>query len=155
MIWTPRQRRYIEILKQRRLRMTNLSRPVKFPPDTLVRWVRFDDRRTCVIDHNSGIDTSWVNHRDFKAPVAAHEEDIRALYWYEFAFHRDPMKGHWMIGKNRALPLLYAFAILLAGTIASLKSVEGAWKWACPAILAMFLTGTIIGTVRNAKNKQF
>jgi uncharacterized integral membrane protein len=136
--------------------MTNLSRPVKFVPDTLVKrrnplW----PNRTYVVDHNSGIDSCWVNHRFARSVFAIQEEDLRALYWYEFAFHRDPMKGHWMIGKNRALPLLYALAILLAGTIASLKSVEGAWKWACPAILAMFLTGTIIGTVRNAKGKQF
>ena len=135
--------------------MTNLSRPVKFPPDTLVKYVRSGFRDVVVVDHNSKEDWCWVNHRSFSKPVHTPEEELRALYWYEFAFHRDPIKGHWMIGKNRALPLLYAFAILLAGTIASLKSVEGAWKWACPAILAMFLTGTIIGTVRNAKNKQF
>jgi hypothetical protein len=154
MIWTPRQRRYLNILKRRR--MTNLSRPVKFPPDTLVKRARpMPTRFIYVVDHNSGGDICHINHRDFPGPVPAHESDLRALYWYEFAFHRDPMKGHLMIGKNRALPLLYGFAVLLAGTIASLKSVEGAWKWACPAILAMFLVGTIIGTVRNAKGKQF
>lgn len=131
------------------------DRPVKFVPDTLVKWASPDAvNYTYVVDHNSGADLCHINHRDFDAPEPAHESELRALYWYEFAFHRDPMKGHWMIGKNRALPLLFAFAVLLAGTIASLKSVEGAWKWACPAILVMFLTGTIIGTVRNAKGKQ-
>ena len=135
--------------------MTNLSRPVKFPPDTLVKKSTVMDPRTFVVDHNSGEDSCWINHRNFGNPMAFPEGKLRSIYWYEFAFHRDPMKGHWMIGKNRALPLLFAYAVLLAGTIASLKSVEGAWKWACPAILAMFLTGTIIGTVRNAKGKQF
>jgi len=133
--------------------MTNLSRPVKFPPSTLVKFI--EGRGPIFeVEHNSGVDTCWIKTRLLK-PLPTAESELRSLTWYEFAFHRDPMKGHWMIGKNRALPLLYALAILLAGTIASLKSVEGAWKWACPAILAMFLTGTIIGTVRNAKGKQF
>jgi uncharacterized integral membrane protein len=149
-IWTPRQRRYLDILKQRR--MTNLSRPVKFPPGTLVSYNGY----IWEVDHNSGADVCHIKAKAHpNADVQVPESHLRALYWYEFAFHRDPMKGHWMIGKNRALPLLFALAVLLAGTIASLKSVEGAWKWACPAILAMFLTGTIIGTVRNAKGKQF
>lgn len=150
MIWTPRQRRYIDILKQRRLRMTNLSRPVKFPPGTLVSY----KGRIWEVDHNSGIDTCHIKDRNFPSVIAP-ESAIRALYWYEFAFHRDPMKGHWMIGKNRALPLLIAYAIMVAGSIASFKGVEGAWKWACPALLAVSIAGTIIGTVRNAKGKQF
>lgn len=136
--------------------MTNLSRPVKFVPDTLVKYgAAYREPGTYVVDHNSGADLCWINHRTFIAPRSTPEGQLRALYWYEFAFHRDPMKGHWMIGKNRALPLLYALAVLVPGSIASLKSVEGAWKWVCPAILAMFLTGTIIGTIRNGKGKQF
>lgn len=133
--------------------MTNLSRPVKFVPGTLVSYNGY----IWEVDHNSEADVCHIKrgHNKTGYITMVRESAIRALYWYEFAFHRDPMKGHWMIGKNRALPLLYGFAVLLAGTVASLKSVEGAWKWACPAILAMFLTGTIIGTVRNSKSKQF
>lgn len=135
--------------------MIDQSRPVKFVPDTLVKHISGTDRRTIVVDHNSGADVCWINHRDFRGgPWPVPEDGLRALYWYEFAFHRDPMKGHWMIGKNRALPLLYAFVVLTAGSVASFVGVEDGWKWACPAILAMFLVGTIIGTVRNAKGKQ-
>jgi uncharacterized integral membrane protein len=151
-IWTPRQYKYITRIKKR---MANLSRPVKFPPDTLVRYISGGVGHIYVVDHNSKEDWCWINHRSFASPVHTPESELRALYWYEFAFHRDPMKGEWMIGKNKAIPLLYALAVLLVGTIASLKTVEGAWKWGCPAILAMFLAGTIIGTIRNAKGKQF
>lgn len=133
----------------------NTSRPVKFPPDTLVKFIFKGASRIYVVDHNSGTDSCWIWHRLYKTPYAAPEGDLRALYWYEFAFHRDPMKGHWMIGKNRAIPLLYAFAVLTAGSVASFVGMEDGWKWACPAILAMFLAITIIGTVRNAKSKQF
>lgn len=150
MIWTPRHRRYINILKRRR--MIDQSRPVKFPPSTLVKFI--DGHGTIFeVDHNSRTDTCWIKTRLLN-PSPVIESELRALYWYEFAFHRDPMKGHWMIGKNRALPLLYAFVVLTAGSVASFVGVEDGWKWACPAILAMFLVGTIIGTVRNAKGKQ-
>lgn len=152
MIWTPRHRRYINILKRRR--MIDQSRPVKFVPDTLVKFIFKGASRIYVVDHNSGADSCWINHRFYSGPYAVPESDLRDLYWYEFAFHRDPMKGHWMIGKNRALPLLYAFVVLTAGSVASFVGVEDGWKWACPTILAMFLVGTIIGTVRNSKGKQ-
>jgi hypothetical protein len=138
--------------------MTNLSRPVKFPPDTLVKYgPQYRDPHVYVVDHNSGPDICWINHRDCKAPVPAPEPVLRSLYWYEFAFHRDPMKGHLMIGKNRALPLLYGFVV------ASLCSFAGfhwgassvIWKCAASLPLAGVLAIAIIGTVRNAKGKQF
>jgi len=134
----------------------NQSRHVKFPPDTLVKVERpYRMITTFVVDHNSEEDSCWLNHRELPQPVAHPESDLRTLHWYEFALHRDPMKGHFMIGKNRALPLLFAFGILVAGSIASFVGVEDGWKWAAPGILALMVTFTIVGTMRNFHGKQF
>jgi hypothetical protein len=137
--------------------MTNLSRPVKFLPDALVKYVRSGFRDAMVVDHNSKEDWCWVNHRSFSKPVHTPEEDLRSLYWYEFAFHRDPMKGHLMIGKNRALPLLYGLIVTSLCSFAGFHWGASSVIWKCAASLplAYLLAVAIIGTVRNARGKQF
>ena len=151
MIWTPRQRRYIEILKHRRM---NNSRPVKFQPGTLVKFVFKGARRTYVVDHNSDADSCWIWNRTYARPYAAPEADLRRLTFAEFLWYRDPMTGALKIGFNRAIPLLLAVAILVAGSIASFVGVEDGWRWFCPALLVTVITGTLVATYRNYTGKQ-
>jgi len=151
MIWTPRQRRYLNILKHRRM---NNSRPVKFPPGTLVKFVFKGARRTYVVDHNSDADSCWIWNRTYAHPYAAPEADLRRLTFAEFLWYRDPMTGALKIGFNRAVPLLLAVAILVTGSIASFVGVEDGWKWFCPALLVTVITGTLVATYRNYTGKQ-
>ncbi len=152
MIWTPRQRRYLNILKHRRM---NNSRPVKFQPGTLVKYNGSASKRTYVVDHNSGSDVCWISHRSQNgSPWPVPEDDLRRLTFVKFLWYADPMTGALKIGFNRAIPLLLAVAILVAGSIASFVGVEDGWKWFCPALLVTVITGTLVATYRNYTGKQ-
>jgi hypothetical protein len=137
--------------------MTNLSRPVRFVPDTLVKFDAKGATRIYVVDHNSGSDSCWIWNRLYTSPYAVPENDLRTLTWHEFAFHRDPMKGHLMIGKNRALPLLYGLIVTSLCSFAGFHWGASSVIWKCAASLplAYLLAVAIIGTVRNARGKQF
>ena len=150
-IWTPRQRKYLNILKRRRM---NSSRPVKFPPGTLVKMKDgLTPRYVLVVDHNSGVDSCWVEHRSFDIPKIAHEDNLRTLTFGEFLWYSDPMTGHRKIGKNRALPLLLWAAIMLACSIASL-TLLGFWKWFWPIVTVLTFGGILMATWMNYKGKQ-
>ena len=71
----------------------NHSRPVKFETGTLVKWIRHSDKRTFIVDHNSGEDSCWIHHRDFNQPIPVSEIDVRAQTWWEFASFMHPMSG--------------------------------------------------------------
>ena len=151
MIWTPRQRRYLNILKHRRM---NNSRPVLHPPGTLVKYLYGRSKAVFVVSHNTGTDTCWITHRYYDAPEPAGEADLRRLTFGEFLWYTDPMTGALKIGFNLAFPLLLAVAILVAGSIASFVGVEDGWKWFCPALLVTVITGTLVATYRNYTGRQ-
>lgn len=124
---------------------TNHSRPVKFDPGTLVKWVRHDDDRTFVVDHNSGQDLCWIAHRDMNQPIPVSEVFVRALTFREFAWFRHPLTGHLMSGKTRGYmaAIIHLFTALLFG--ASIAQ-EATW-WSAFALIPV--AGYWLGTWMN------
>ncbi len=152
MIWTPRQRRYLNILKRRR--MTNQSRPVKFQPGTLVKYISSGYKKAFVVDHNSKEDWCWINHRNFSGPIHTPESELRRLTFGEFLWYQDPMTGGMKIGKNRAFPILLWLAIMLFCAVASIVGVEDNWRWVWPIVTVLSIGGVLLATYANFHDRQ-
>lgn len=150
MIWTPRQRKYLRILKHRRM---NNSRPVLYPPGTLVK-LRGNRRAgsVFVVDHNSGADTCHLKQEGYE--VAYPEKAVRRLTFGEFLWYKDPTTGGMKIGKNRAVPILLWLGIMLASSAASIVGVEGGLRWAWPVITVLSIAGVLAATYANFRDRQ-
>lgn len=127
----------------------NHSRPVKFETGTLVKWIRHSDKRTFIVDHNSGEDSCWIHHRDFNQPIPVSEIDVRAQTWWEFASFMHPMSGLWMVGKTRGYmaAIIHLFAGILIAV--SLATWGDGPTWTATVIGVWLLVGFWIGTWLN------
>lgn len=133
--------------------MTNLSRPVKFEPGTLVMY----NGSVRLVDHSSGTDSvhlrDWYNTQPFEVP----EVTARKLTRMEFAWYRDPITAKMKVGRTPAVEWLIQFAaciLVVVGAFVFLPNWDG-WMGIGRGVL-MFIAAARIaimvrGFLRNYK----
>lgn len=142
-----------------KIKAMDQSRIPKFPVNTYVRSTRpmWDPHTVGLVDRNTGTG-------DYDDPAVCHvwfdertqlisERDLRRATTEELLWFRHPKKGHMMIGRNRALPILIWAAIMLAGSVASVVGAEGVWRWFWPIVSIISFTLVILHSIWNIQGK--
>lgn len=137
------------------VKKVNLSRIPKFLERTLVKAPGYKQVGLLEtnIDPAKAGDPPLVEIRFPGGKLVRFKEDeIRTLTFGEFFWYRDPSTGWYKIGKNNALPLLFANLLAVLSIVTSF-TVEGPWKLAPILIGSGVIFLTYYGTKMNYLGK--
>jgi hypothetical protein len=150
-IWTPRQRRYLAILKHRRM-----SRPYKFEIHTRVTG---PFPGVGVVDSNRGAashgeqELCMVRTRASHPKAVGYDENyLKRVSIWRFLLHRNP-DGTFQIGNN---PLLHwIITMLMYGAfVYGVHGEQGAWQTAVRIIFPAFAVLYLVYTCRQYVGKS-